>query len=1137
MQTQPHHRDANLWQARELDGLCDQFEACLAGHETLVLSPWIEKAPEEHRSALISQLVGIAHEFLAKAGVEDPRAVLLAANPEWRDEIDDRIATMSADAIAIGSFCVSTEDGRVGPHWPLVPNGSADPFAVGRTVAGRYLLVGSLGEGAMGRVFLANDLRLDRRVAIKVVSLRRQAEHESQRSLEREARLGASLSHRGLATVYDFGFEDERSFTVFEYVEGETLRQLLRSRGSLPLAEVTKIVAELADALDAAHSQGIVHRDLKPENVCRTPSGEFKVLDLGLAYVVSQGQESGAFAGTPAYCSPEQADRRPTDGRSDQYALGLVTYEMLTGEWAFRDKTVEGILRLRLQEQPPRLCDKRPELPAEVERAVLRALSRDPGDRFPNCQAFAAALGRGITEAVLPHIVSTHPNERIAFYFSHVSEESLKVRRAATLVENAGYACWFYSRDAAPGGSLFEQAKEAMARAQGTVLLVSRPALRSTDFEREARHAVSLDCPLLPVLVDVSREEFDRNAPVLSRLLSGAGIVEHRSCDSDGDLAERLIRSARLLGIHPSLAARSPKLRANKFELVGHGWATDAHQIDIDDVDRVLFHNDAVDEFLSNRNRHFVSATKGFGKTLLLTCKRRSLALASAEKGGSVIMSPEGRPYLDFMSGMTSLSHKHLTLLEDLVFTKRLWGAALRVATISHFPEVLTPHDSSDLSQLPGRIRSWLEGTRVEPTVAFKELTMQSVGDLNHLLDASENFLDQKMRRVHGSICFFIDKVDQAIHHLSKEAWVAVQAGLLEAAWEAMSANSHVKIYASIRQEAFSNYQSPIKSNLFAATTTLDYSETELRGLLDRLAQCYEGCGSFSEFLGANVVRHARRAAPEDSFQFVRRHTYGRPRDLVAMASEISSKRSTLNESRLREVVKRTSAVVVAANIFDEVRVFLDCLGDPDARARLFSLLPGNVLERSEAVEVAEAFNGLDAGTIGHLGAESEVIFHPFRDLYLTGLLGVVERDSETGVMTQRFRRPHDRLGRGASTLPESEHYLLHPALETFLQGQGRRDGFLQCHHLVVGENLPWNPHYPTLVQVEKQLSRVRDEAFVERAHHWVARVQGLLLMPRGPLARAEIESSDAWRELATWNGDDSTAEALLWMDELLQNL
>lgn len=1133
--TPPHL--PSLTNSREFDALCDEFEACLLRLEPPALAPWIERAPNELRSALMSQLIGIAQHHLAHRGVRDPRGALLAANPEWRDEIDDRIATQEADSLAVGSFCISTDDGRVGPHWSPAVDDATEPFEVGRTVAGRYALVETLGEGAMGRVFLANDLRLDRRVAVKVVSLRRQSEQDSQRGLEKEARLGASLNHRGLATVFDFGFEGSRSYTVFEYVEGETLRQLLRRRGSLPLAEVARIVAELADALDAAHAQGVVHRDLKPENVCRTPSGEFKVLDLGLAFVVSQGQQSGGFAGTPAYCSPEQAARRPTDGRSDQYALGLVAYEMLTGEWAFRDKTVNETLRRRIDEPPPRLSDKRPELPLEVERAVLRALSREPDHRFPSCQAFAAALGRATTEAVTPHVVSVEPSERVAFYVAHLPEESLKARRAVAFAEGAGFACWLYSRDAVPGVALFDQARAAMARSQAVVLLVSRAGLRSTEFEREARHAVSLGCPLLPVLIDVSREEFDRSAPVLSRLLSGAGVVEHRSGDSDEELGGRLVRSARLLGVRarPTAGALDPDIDGGR--LIDHGWATDAHQIDIDDVDRVLFRNDTIDEFLNNRNRHFVSATKGFGKTLLLTCKRRRLALANAENGGAVVMAPEGRPYLDFMSGMTSLSQKHLSLLEDLAFTKRLWGAALRVATVSHFPGLLTPHDAGDLGQLPGRIRSWLEGTRVEPTVAFKELTMQSVGDLNNLLDASENFLDQKMRRAHGSIYFFVDKVDQAIHHLSREAWVAVQAGLLEAAWEAMSANSHVKVYASIRQEAFSNYQSPIKSNLFAATTSLDYSETELRGLLDRLANCYEGRRSFAEFLGANVVRHARRAAPEDSFQFVLRHTYGRPRDLVAMASELSSRRSTLSESRLREIVKRTSAVVVAANIFDEVRVFLDCLGEAGARTRLFALLPGNVLGRKEAVAVAEAFNGLDAGTIVHLGEESEVIFHPFRDLYVTGLLGVVARDPETGAMTQRFRRPHDRLGPGVSTLPESELYLLHPALDSFLQSHGRREDFLQCNHLVIGENLPWLPHYATLVQVEKQLTKVRDEAFVERAHRFVARVQGRLAMPRSPLARPEIESSDGWRELTSWGGDDAIGEALMWIEELLRAL
>ena len=138
-------------------------------------------------------------------------------------------------------------------------------------------------------------------------------------------------------------------------------------------------------------------------------------------------------------------------------------------------------------------------------------------------------------------------------------------------------------------------------------------------------------------------------------------------------------------------------------------------------------------------------------------------------------------------------------------------------------------------------------------------MTALRVSELNRLIDGTENFLDQKMRQLHGGIYFFIDKVDQAIHHLSRDAWIAIQAGLIEAAWETMNANSHIKIFASIRQEAFSNYQSDIKSNLFGATTAIDYSEQELQALLDQLARCYEGCRSFADFLGLNVVRHARR--------------------------------------------------------------------------------------------------------------------------------------------------------------------------------------------------------------------------------------------------------------------------------------
>ncbi|MGE0757194.1 MAG: hypothetical protein AB7O38_09245, partial [Pirellulaceae bacterium] len=550
-----------------------------------------------------------------------------------------------------------------------------------------------------------------------------------------------------------------------------------------------------------------------------------------------------------------------------------------------------------------------------------------------------------------------------------------------------------------------------------------------------------------------------------------------------------------------------------------------------------LFRNATIDQFLRGKHRHFIAATKGFGKTLLLTYKRQLLTDAHDAPGQAVTMVPEGRPYLDFMSEMRSLSARYEAPLSDVSNTKRLWSAALRVAAISHQPGIIDPDEAGELDAFPDRIGRWLAGAKIQPTVVFKELTALRVSELNRLIDTTENFLDQKMRQLHGGICMFVDKVDQAIRHLSRDAWIAIQAGLIEAAWEAMNANSHVKIYASIRQEAFANYQSDIKSNLFAATTNLNYTDEELQALLDQLVQCYEGCRTFTEFLGMNVVRHGRRPAPEDCFSYVRRHTWGRPRDLVAIASEISSRRSTLNESRLREIVQHTGSTVLVGNIFDEVQVFLNCLGDREARLRFLALIPANILNKTDAIRACEEFNGLAPGTLQHFGEDSSEIFHPFRDLYFAGLLGVVEPDPELGVMRQRFRRPHDPLAAGSTDWPDSSVFLLHPALDTFIRAQRTRRPFHQFQHIAIGERLVWESWYPTVMQIEKQLQSIADRRFVDLAHQCVKRMQALLSSGNRPLAHLEIERSEDWQTLASYEGEGGYDEALLWLGELLDQL
>jgi hypothetical protein len=265
------------------------------------------------------------------------------------------------------------------------------------------------------------------------------------------------------------------------------------------------------------------------------------------------------------------------------------------------------------------------------------------------------------------HTVSTPAQERIAFYFAHVAEESRLAKQIAEELERERYACWFYGRDAIPGIPFARQAPAAIERSQGMISLVSRAALRSAEFARDMEHARHVGCPLLPLLVDLSREELEKLAPVM---LGSGAIIEHRRGTSVSEVAARLVGAAEALGIarDERLAGNSP---ATPVRCNGQIWATDANQIDILDLDRVLFRNPTIDDFLEGKHRHFISATKGFGKTLLLTCKRRQLTQQSSEHGQPIQMIPEGRPYLDFMSEMRTLSERFEAPLSELQNTKR----------------------------------------------------------------------------------------------------------------------------------------------------------------------------------------------------------------------------------------------------------------------------------------------------------------------------------------------------------------------------------------------------------------------------------------------------------------------------------
>jgi eukaryotic-like serine/threonine-protein kinase len=249
----------------------------------------------------------------------------------------------------------------------------------------------------MATVYLARDVKHDRPVALKVLRSELGAVLGAERFL-REIRLTATLQHPHILPLLDSGEATGQFFYVMPYVEGESVRQRLQREGQLPVDDALRLTREVADALDYAHGRGIIHRDIKPENLLLS-RGHALVADFGIALAVTQAgggrlTETGLSLGTPAYMSPEQAMAESRlDGRSDQYSLACVLYEILAGEPPYTGPTAQAIIAKRLSEPLPHLGTLR-EVPAGVEAAVARALAKSPADRFPSAGDFAAALER-----------------------------------------------------------------------------------------------------------------------------------------------------------------------------------------------------------------------------------------------------------------------------------------------------------------------------------------------------------------------------------------------------------------------------------------------------------------------------------------------------------------------------------------------------------------------------------------------------------------------------------------------------------------------------------------------------------------------------------------------------------------------
>src|SRR5215813_7825449 len=315
---------------------------------------------------------------------------------ELRKEVESLIASHQSDS-----------DGLIEPYpfeaaVHLLAEDKAD-LSAGQRI-GQYKILSLLGRGGMGEVYLANDSKLGRRVALKLLPSRFTQDQDRVRRFEQEARAASALNHPNILTIFDIEEIEGTHFIATEYIEGRTLRQR-KADGRMELREALDVATQVASALSAAHQAGIAHRDIKPENIMLRPDGYAKVLDFGLAKLAEQfsngnskqiAEETdtlpGLLMGTVKYMSPEQARGQNLDARSDIFSFGIVLYEMLANCLPFQGDTNSDVLASILKEEPTPLSELLAGLPEELEQIVKKALRKNPDERYQQINELLGAL-------------------------------------------------------------------------------------------------------------------------------------------------------------------------------------------------------------------------------------------------------------------------------------------------------------------------------------------------------------------------------------------------------------------------------------------------------------------------------------------------------------------------------------------------------------------------------------------------------------------------------------------------------------------------------------------------------------------------------------------------------------------------
>jgi eukaryotic-like serine/threonine-protein kinase len=359
---------------------------------------------------------------------------------------------------------------------------------VGMCLNGRYRLDAQIGAGGMSTVYRAFDTTLERRVAVKLMHREIASDSDQLERFRREARSVAQLSHPHIVGVIDAGEEDSRPYIVFEYVEGETLKDRIRRMGRLPIDEAIAYSIEIARALGAAHARGIVHRDIKPQNVLVDEEGSAKVTDFGIARSLDEEglTADGRVLGTTDYVSPEQALGHDVDGQSDIYSLGVVLYEMLTGEVPFHGENQVSVAMKHVREDLPDVQSMRPEISARLAAVLDRMTEKDLGMRHPD----AAAVEYDLEDALAAEAArtGTSTGEATAVLRTLPADARRRLPLRMRLRVPVVLLVLMLAVAAALGYVLFDEAAKRAQRGTGTGTTKAAPGEEIVSVKRTSAH-------------------------------------------------------------------------------------------------------------------------------------------------------------------------------------------------------------------------------------------------------------------------------------------------------------------------------------------------------------------------------------------------------------------------------------------------------------------------------------------------------------------------------------------------------------------------------------------------------------------------------------------------------------------------